>query len=183
MIKMRNLFYFLFKRLIVMTAIVFGMLVLPAQAQDLENDFEVGVDLGFHLNDIDMFAIGILGEYHVTSNVAFGPLFQFGAEEDIFIFGMTGMVKYKVNIPESERLKPYGQMGVGFLVTDVDVEYWDPVARKRRTKSESDTDFLLPVGGGFEYWALEDVAFGSNLLFNISEDVLFSLYFGLRYKF
>ena len=145
-----------------------------ARAVDLTHSFVVGADVGFYL-DPDMVGWDVLGEYQVTGNVAVGPLLSFGADNDRFLFGASGFAKYKANLSESPKLKPYGFIGIGFLRTYEDVAHEDD--------REITTDFLIPVGGGFEYWQTDRFAWGSNVVFNISDDIFFGLMFGVRTRF
>ena len=146
--------------------------VTNARAVDLANKFVAGADLGFYL-DPDLVAMSLMGEYHVTSNVALGPYVTLGTYTDYFYFSGSGVAKYKANLNENAKLKPYGLLGVGFLVLNEEVAGdW-----------HSDTKFLIPVGGGFEYWVSEKLAWGGNVVFNISEDIFFGIFFGVRTKF
>ena len=159
----------------VILAVFLAFMFVPEKghAVDLTRSFVVGADVGFDL-DPDLVAWDIIGEYHVTGNVAMGPLFIFGADRDMFLFGASGIAKYKANLAESQKLKPYGLVGIGFL--NVSVE-------DNRGHRSSETQFLIPVGGGFEYWATDRFAWGSYAMFNISDEIFFSLYFGVRTRF
>ena len=66
---------------------------------------------------------------------------------------------------------------LSFLLVDVDSK------GKSGKGGGSSTEVLLPLGGGFEYWAWDDVALGSNFLVNVTDDTYFSLLFGARYLF
>jgi hypothetical protein len=160
---------------IIILAILVALGVSPAKAIDLTHSFVVGVDAGFDL-DPDLFAWSVVGEYQVTGNVAVGPLFTFGVDNDTFLFGGSGIAKYKANLAENAKLKPYGYLGIGFLriyeENPWDEDDWDHT-----------TDFLVPVGGGFEYWLTDKFAWGSHVMFNISDDIFFSLFFGVRTRF
>ena len=162
--------------ILIITLLVTGISnVRQARAVDLTHSFVVGVDLGFDL-DPDLIAWDIMAEYHVTGNVAVGPLFTFGADHNTILFGGSGIAKYKANLAENQKLKPYGFLGIGFLTTyqEHPIEHND---------WNSDTEFLIPVGGGFEYWQTDRFAWGSNVMFNISNDIFFSLFFGVRTRF
>jgi len=136
---------------------------------EMTGGFVVGADVGINV-DPDSFAMAFPIEYHVTENVAIGPLFQLGLDDKFTMFGATFNAKYKATLLESERLKPYGQAGLGFLLVDAD-------------KGGNSTEVLLPIGGGFEYWGWDDVALGGNFLVNVTDDSYFSLLFGARYLF
>jgi len=144
----------------------------PASAVELNHEFVVGGDIGFNL-DPDLFAMALIGEYHVTSNVALGPLVTFGVANDYFLFTTSGIAKYKANLSENEKLKPYGLLGVGFLVRN----------EKEKDDWDRETTFLFPIGGGFEYWVQEKLAVGANVVFNISEDIYLGAFMGLRTRF
>ena len=168
------------KRIIVISFV--GLVVLlgilfkapEAKAEDLDHSFVAGLDVGFDL-DPDLFALGLNVEYHITSNVAMGPLFTGGMDSTHRVFGTSGMAKYKANLVENEKLKPYGQLGVGFLV-------WE-VKTGRNGDWKGDTEFLFPIGGGFEYWINPNLAWGSNILFHLTDDSFITFFAGMRYKF
>lgn len=167
---MRHLF-----RIIVIVTIVGGFcLSREARAVDLTHSFVVGADVGFDL-DPDLFAWDVLGEYQVTGNVAVGPLLTFGYDSNTFLFGATGIAKYKANLAENGKLKPYGLIGIGFM------NQQERIPTTNRWLS--DTKFLIPIGGGFEYWQTDRFAWGSNILFNITDNIFFSLVFGVRTRF
>lgn len=141
-------------------------------AIDLANKFVVGPDIGFTV-DPDMFSGSLIGEYHVTSSVAFGPLLNFsGDSDDHFFFGTSGVAKYKANLSptESPKLKPYGMVGVGFLIKN----------EKHHGDWDRKTEYLFPIGGGFEYWFQDNLAWGANVVFNISDEIYLGLYGGIR---
>lgn len=163
----------IFKTTILSLAVVAILTVVPARAVDLNNQFVVGGDIGFDI-DPDLFASALIAEYHVTGNVAMGPYITFGADEDNFLFTTSGIAKYKANLSETDKLKPYGMMGVGFMILN---------EKNKRDKWERNTDFFFPVGAGFEYWFMDNLAWDGNMLFNISDDVFISLFFGIRTKF
>lgn len=163
-------------RIFAIIALATGVVFITGQAQamDLTHSFVVGADAGFDL-DPDLFAWDVLAEYQVTGNVAVGPLMTFGLDNDTFLLGGSGIAKYKANLAENGKLKPYGMLGIGFLTVYQDVP--------DRDKWASDTQFLIPIGGGFEYWSTDRFAWGANVLFNISDDIFFSLFLGVRTRF
>jgi len=165
---MRGIFKVLFIFVISLTLLA----SVPARAVDLAQSFVVGGDVGFDI-DPDLFASALIAEYHVTSNVAFGPYFTTGFDNDNFLFATSGIAKYKANLSETGKLKPYGMVGVGFLVRN----------EKHSGDWDRDTEFYFPVGGGFEYWFMDNLAWGANMLFNVSDDIYWSMFVGLRTKF
>ncbi len=157
--------------------IIVAGIVLPSSsaAIDLANRFVVGPDIGFTV-DPDMLSGSIIGEYHVTSSVAFGPYLNFSGDfDDHFFFGTSGVAKYKANLAETEspKLKPYGMVGVGFLIK----------SEKHRNDWKRETEYLFPIGGGFEYWFQDNLAWGANVVFNISDEIFLGLYGGIRTSF
>ena len=158
---------------IMIAALAMMLLVsVPARAVDLNHSFILGADAGFDINPT-MFASALVGEYMVTSNVGMGPYFQFAAKNDRFYFGTSGIAKYKANLNESAKLKPYGMMGIGFLVKE----------EREHHRWDHETDFLLPIGGGFEYWATNRFAWGGNIVFDISDKFFMGVLFGVRTRF
>jgi hypothetical protein len=120
-----------------------------------------------------MFASALVGEYMVTSNVGLGPYIQFATENDRFYYGTSGIAKYKANLNESAKLKPYGMMGIGFLVKE----------ERKHHEWTHRTEFLFPVGCGFEYWSTNKFAWGGNVVFNVSDKFFMGVLFGIRTRF
>ncbi|GEM_PF-4022533 len=146
--------------------------VAPARAVDLANKFVAGIDLGLY-EDPDLAAVALSMDYHVTENVAFGPYLSLGFDVKRLYFSTSGIVKYKANLSENAKLKPYGMVGVGFISRN----------RTRRNWENYVTKPLFPVGAGFEYWFRENTAWGANLVYNVCDKPFFSLFAGFRIKF
>jgi hypothetical protein len=168
------------KVIVVFLVSLFSVLIFmsrEAKAIDLTHSFVVGGDVGFYI-DPTIAAWDIIGEYQITGNVAVGPMLSFGAAEDRFLFGASGFAKYKANLAENPKLKPYGLIGMGFLSDNKrhkDIfggHHWKDNVR-----------WLIPIGGGFEYWINDRLAFGATALFNVTDNPFFGLLFGLRTRF
>ena len=145
---------------------------VPARAVDLTHSFVLGADVGFDM-DPDLLAGAVIGEYMVTSNVGLGPYLTFAGDNNRFYFSTSGMAKYKANLNESVKLKPYGMMGIGFMIkNEKEHHVWD-----------RETQFLFPVGAGFEYWSTDKFAWGANIVFNITDNIFLGAMFGIRTRF
>jgi len=162
-----------FLSLAALVIVVVGIgLPSSSAAIDLAKKFVVGPDLGFTM-DPDMLSGSLIAEYQVTSSVALGPMLNFSGDfDDHFYFGTAGIAKYKANLAQTEspKLKPYGMVGVGFLIKN----------KKRRDDWNRETEFLFPIGGGFEYWFQDNLAWGADVVFNISDEIYLGLYGGIR---
>lgn len=166
------------RRLLSMIAVLsMGVMLFPtgeAKAIDLTHSFVIGADAGFDV-DPELFALDMLAEYQVTGNVAVGPLITFGVDSTRFLFGMSGFAKYKANLVENSKLKPYGFIGIGFMdkqTKNIPGDKWT-----------GQTKFLIPVGGGFEYWQTDRFAWGADIVFNVTDNIFFSMLFGVRTRF
>ena len=151
-----------------MLASLLGLLVLTslgiAQAQDSSaaatrpGRLAVGAGIGLQGDTADgtAFAFNLNGDYYLTKNVAIGPLAQFGFTSDLTQFGLTAQVKYLLDLPQSPRLKPHAEAGIGFLVSDL---------HRRGT----DSGYLLPLGLGVEYRLSPKVTLDTTLFFNFTD--------------
>ena len=134
--------------------------------------FAAGGCLGYTIGR-EMFAGQAGAEYYVTNEVAFGPLFQGGTGSGGSFWSLAGMVKYSAALRNTEKVRPYGEVGIGFANL-----YFDDVNRGKQK-----TSFIFPIGGGGEFELTDQVTLDANILFDVSEDVFVGLYFGGRYLF
>lgn len=151
----------------------------PAPAPSLSSSlssrsghFAAGGSVGYAL-DPDMFAGQVGGEYYVTDEVAIGPLFQGGTGPDGKFWSLAGMVKYSAALRNTERVRPYGELGIGF----------SNLIFKDFNDGLQKTSFIFPVGGGAEFELTDQVSLDANVLFDVSEKVFVGLYFGGRFLF
>jgi len=95
-----------------------------------------GAALGFlgNTDDRTAFAMNLNVERFLNRSFSVGPLLQFGVTGNLTQIGVSGQVKYWVNL--SKALKLTAQGGLGFMHTDV---------------PGSGTSLLVPLGVGFDY--------------------------------
>jgi len=122
---------------------------------------QLGVDIGFQVETLDgtAFALGFNGDYFLDRNFSVGPLIQLALTDDLTQFGFTLQGKYHINLAGNPNLRPHLQGGLGFVFADLDL----PPLR-----DDSDTSFLVPVGGGFEYRITPNVSATSLFLLNFT---------------
>ena len=157
-------------------ALIVGLVAVSAQAADNFKDrqgrWQVGANVGI-TDDPTLVGLTALVNYYVTDSIAVGPLFQYGFRDQDSVFGVSGQVRYSVVLPGNNIIRPYGQLGIGFIEFDVHDLF----------KGKSTTTFLVPVGGGAEFKLADKLTLDANILFNISREVFIGLFVGVTYTF
>ena len=134
-----------------------------------------GAALGFVGNTPDntAFAVNLNVERFINHSFSVGPLLQFGVTGDLTQIGVSGQVKYWMDL--SKGLKLTAQGGLGFVHTDF---------------RGSDTSFLIPIGAGLDYTVSKNVSATATFLLNFTDidtgfgtrpHVMPGLTFGLRF--
>jgi len=132
----------------------------------------VGGGLGF-TEDPGMVRSQLWVNYYITDEISVGPLFEYDFQDNDYILGLAGMVKYSAVLKENRVVRPYGQLGIGFIEFNHD-ELFD---------GERKTYYLFPVGGGFEFKLAEQVSLDASILFDISRETFLGLALGVNYIF
>jgi hypothetical protein len=127
--------------------------------------------LGFTSSPTD-FLIALEGSYFLTNDLAVGPLFQLGIDDDPFIFAPSLNVRYLFDLRGLPRLRPLAEGGIGLVYESED--------SGPRTRDE--TGFLIDFGGGFQYFLTDRVAVGSEILFNFIPDEVLGDHFFLSWQ-
>ena len=137
-----------------------------------------GAAIGFLGNTPDgtAFATNVHADYFLNRQLSVGPLAQVAVTGDLFQFGLSGQVKYWLDLPGVyKRLKVNLQGGLGFLHAD---------------RHTSDTSFLIPIGVGLDYALNQQVSLTSTFLLNFTDvdtgrrtgaTVMPGLTFGVRF--
>ncbi len=98
--------------------------------------------------------------YAATRHISIVPLLQLSVADDLVILAPTANFQYAFDIPTSNehlrKLRPFLQAGLGFAFI-----------HKNRRRNDDEVGFLMNPGFGVEYAVSENVAVGSNMLFNI----------------
>jgi len=133
-----------------------------------------GAALGFlgNTDDRTAFAMNLNVERFLNRSFSVGPLLQFGVTGNLTQIGVSGQVKYWLNL--SKALKLTAQGGLGFMHTDV---------------PGSGTSLLVPLGVGFDYALNRNVSATATFLLNFTDintsvtspHVMPGLTFGLRF--
>ena len=120
----------------------------------------LGLGLGFTV-DPGTFLMGLEVPFAVTDGVTLGPLLQVGVSDDDTWIAPTMNLRYALDLadiaPDLARLRPMVQGGLGFAYLEKD----------GRRGDDDDTRFMFNLGFGAEYFLTDNLAFGSNMLFNI----------------
>jgi hypothetical protein len=138
-----------------------------------------GGGLGFLANTADgtAFAMNLNAETFINRSFSVGPLLQLGVTGDLTQIGVSGQVKYWIDLPNiAKGLKLTAQGGLGFVYTDF---------------RGDDTSFLVPIGVGLDYALSNTVSATATFLLNFTDvdpdfrprtDVMPGLTFGLRFQ-
>ena len=134
-----------------------------------------GGGLGFLGNTADgtAFAMNLNAETFINRSFSVGPLLQLGVTGDLTQIGVSGQVKYWVDLSSiAEGLKLTAQGGLGFVYTDY-------------------ASFLIPIGAGLDYSLSNTVSATATFLLNFTDvdpgfrpdaDIMPGLTFGLRFQ-
>ena len=134
-----------------------------------------GGGLGFLGNTEDgaAFAMNLNVETFINRSFSVGPLLQLGVTGDLTQIGVSGQVKYWVDLSSiAEGLKLTAQGGLGFVYTDY-------------------ASFLIPIGAGLDYSLSNTVSATATFLLNFTDvnpgfrpgaDIMPGLTFGLRFQ-
>ena len=134
-----------------------------------------GAALGFLGNTPDgtALAVNLNVERFFSRSWSVGPLLQFGFTGDLTQIGVSGQVKYWLDL--SKDLKLTVQGGAGFVHADF---------------HGTDTSFLVPIGAGLDYALSKNVSATATFLLNFTDidtgfgppaHVMPGLTFGLRF--
>jgi len=132
----------------------------------------VGGGLGF-TEDPGMVRSLLWVNYYITDEISVGPLLQYDFQGSDQILGLAGMVKYSALLKANKVVRPYGQLGIGFIEFHHDKLF----------DGERRTFYLFPVGGGFEFKLAERVSLDASILFDISRETFLGLALGVNYIF
>jgi opacity protein-like surface antigen len=134
-----------------------------AQAEDGsggKTGISMAGNFGFAANqDGGNVQLGFEAPFEVNENCQIGPWLTIGLADDWVLISATLNTRYLFDVFESgklRRLRPFVQGGLGISHYDIEV---GPV-------DDDDTGFLINMGLGAEYAVSEDVAIGSNMMFN-----------------
>lgn len=123
--------------------------------------------------DPDLFAGQFMVDYFITNEISVGPMFQGGTGPIGHWWGVSGQVKYSAQLANTDLVRPYGQVGIGF------VNFYIPQVNHHDPK----TSFLIPVGGGFEFELSDDISLDTNIMLEASEKLFVGFFAGVRYLF
>lgn len=116
-----------------------------------------GASLGFlgDTPDGTAFALNLNAETLLVENLSLGPLLQLGFTGDSAQMGLSGQVKYWIDIPgTAKRLKVTPQAGVGFV---------------HNSFRDGDTSWLIPLGAGADYALSDAFHVTGTLLINFTD--------------
>ncbi len=161
----------------VITAALFTSLLwlataMPVSAEETDRAGHVGVGVGFGpmfgTDEGAIMGVTVFGDYYVNHEVAFGPLLQIGFDGDFTQVGLSGQAKYLIDVAGNPALHPHVQAGLGFI---------------HASNGSSDTEWLMPIGGGIEVDLGKNLTLGTTLLINVSglrDDIFLNWFFGFK---
>jgi len=167
------------RRLLIKVAVVMVMVYSQIAWSQAEGELEsrsghfiAGGSAGYMVEP-DMAGIQVGMDYFITNDIAVGPLFIGGISGEDSLWGLSGQVKYSARLAETEIVRPYGHIGIGFINLNLESYH----------EGKSETTFLFPVGGGFEFELTDELTLDINALFIISNIRPVGLFCGVRYLF
>jgi hypothetical protein len=156
-------------------ALVLGLAALSASAgnfKERQGSWQLGGNIGV-TDDPTLFGVTALVNYYITDSISVGPLFQYGFRDADYYYGLSGQVRYSAILPGNNIIRPYGQVGIGFIEFDIHDLF----------HGKSTSTFLFPVGGGAEFKLADKLTLDANVLFNLSREIFIGLYVGVAYIF
>jgi hypothetical protein len=146
--------------------LLLGTGIADAQAQEVPaavsraGRFMFGTGLGLMGDTVDgeAFAIGSNLDYYLTNELSVGPLLQMGFSSDLFKFGLSGQVKYTMDIRQLSALKPHVEAGLGFVYADFE-----------NGGDDDDVSFLIPLGFGLEYRLTRTLSLDTTVYLNFTD--------------
>jgi hypothetical protein len=137
-----------------------GLLGVPRGARAAEpvrGAWTGGAAFGFLGNTPDgtAFAMNFHGEGFFIERLSIGPLLQLGFTGDSSQVGLSGQVKYWIDIPDTaKRLKLTVQAGLGFV---------------HNSFRDEDTSWLIPLGVGVDYALTDALKVTGTFLLNFTD--------------
>lgn len=137
-----------------------------------------GAGLGFLSDTPDgtAFGLNLNAETFFAPNFSVGPLLQLGFTGDSSQVGLSGQVKYWIEIPNTaKRLKVTPQAGLGFV---------------HNSFRKEDTSWLMPLGVGVDYALTDTLNVTATFLLTFTDlntgrgtgaDIMPGLTFGVRF--
>lgn len=143
------------RRRLVSTLLLFSWLpsfAASAGEHGEDETFSVRAGPGFTASPTT-FLMGVDVPFAVTKNVALGPSFQLGVDDDTTFFAPTWNVEFRLPL-EDVTPYAYGGAGLGYVKKD------------HRHGDDDDAGFLFDLGIGLDFWVSDEIALGSRMTFN-----------------
>jgi len=108
------------------------------------------------------------GDYFLTNELSVGPLLQVGFDNDFSQVGLSAQIKYTFDLSANPKVHPHLEGGLGFI---------------HASDGRTQTDFLMPLGGGIDVEVAKHLFLNSTLLLNVTglhDDLYVSWFFGFR---
>lgn len=144
-------------------ALVCLLLTLPAtaaiaQSRGSGETASVRGGLGFTA-DPDSFLMGVDVPFAISENVALGPSFDVGVDDDTTFIAPTWTFEFRLPMGENPFL-PFAQVGFGAAYLE----------KERHGRDRDDWGFLVEFGLGGDFWVSDDFAVGSKATFHVMPD-------------
>ena len=125
-----------------------------ADAQPGSWTFGAGAGFLGDTPDGTAFAMNFYADAFLTRTLSLGPLLQFGFTGDLSQIGVSGQVKYWIDIPgTANRLKVVPEAGIGFVHTGF---------------RDDDTSWLIVLGASADYRLTDKLSVTGTLLLNFT---------------
>ena len=149
------------RMLTLLVGLVIGLTFIaapPARAADQRvGSWTFGAGLGFLRDTPDgtAFAMNFYGDAFIGRDLSLGPLLQLGFTGDMSQLGISGQVKYWIEVPgTAKRLKVVPEAGIGFVHTGF---------------RDDDTSWLIVLGAGADYRVTNMMSVTGTLLLNFTD--------------
>ena len=130
--------------------------------------FGAGFGPLFSTESGSILGLDFFGDYYLTNEFSIGPLLQVGIDNNFDQLGLSAQFKYMIDMAAVPTVHPHLEAGLGLIYAN---------------DGRSQTEFLLPFGGGVDVEVAKRLFLNSTLLLNVSglhDDLYVSWFFGFR---
>ena len=131
-------------------------------------DFGLGFGPMLSTESGSIIGVDVSGNYFLTNELSVGPLLQMGFDDSFNQIGLSAQVKYMFDLAANPKVHPHLEAGFGLIYAN---------------DGRSETEFLLPFGGGVDVEVAKRLFLNSTLLLNVSglrDDLYVNWIFGFR---
>jgi hypothetical protein len=109
--------------------------------------------------DPGSFLMGVEVPFAISENIALGPSFQAGVDDDTTFLAPTWVIEFRLPMGQNPFL-PFAQLGAGAAY----------LKKERRGRDRDDWGFLADLSIGGDFWVTDDFAIGTKATFHLMPD-------------